>query len=174
MHHKDASIDFDAGAGAADLLDFSALSASNNVTVDLGAGTVNITGGSNGNVTGFDRLRGTDGADTLAGTSGDNWIWGQDGNDTIDGAMGDDILDGGAGDDTFVIANSDGNDSITGGTGTDTYDGSGVTDNMIFDLASSTVTAGAHTDAVSGIEKFLGGTGTNIFIGNNSNNWFDC
>ncbi|HEY8190977.1 MAG TPA: hypothetical protein VIG74_01030, partial [Alphaproteobacteria bacterium] len=42
-----------------------------------------------------------------------------------------------------------------------------------FDMVSGIVTAGAHTDAVSGVEKFLGGTGTNIFIGNSGNNWFD-
>jgi Ca2+-binding RTX toxin-like protein len=78
------------------------------VNIDASAGTVTgaLTGGGSftDTISGFERLRGSNGNDVIAGEAGvDNWLEGRDGADTLDGAGGNDTLDGGSGSDWFTI-----------------------------------------------------------------------
>lgn len=74
-------------------------------------------------------------------------------------------FNGSLGNDTFTAFLGDGNQTLNGMAGTlDTYDASAVTAAMTFDLAGNIVSGGAGTDNVSGIEKFIGGSGTNTLM----------
>lgn len=63
------------------------------VTVDLAAGTARGQG--NDDLTGIERVRGSDRDDTLIGDENDNVLKGLGGNDLLIGRGGDDVLDGG-------------------------------------------------------------------------------
>ncbi|GAW37114.1 hemolysin, chromosomal [Roseovarius sp. A-2] len=78
------------------------------VNIDATAGVATGTH-SNGTtftdtISGFERLRGSNGNDTITGEAGvDNRLEGRNGADTLDGAGGNDTLDGGSGSDWFTI-----------------------------------------------------------------------
>ncbi len=63
------------------------------VTVDLGAGALNVTGGTTGmTITNFENVTGTAQADTITGDAGSNWIDGGAGADAINGGAGQDVV----------------------------------------------------------------------------------
>jgi hypothetical protein len=84
------------------------------VNIDAGAGTVTgtLTGGGTftDTISGFERLRGSNGNDSLTGSAENEQFEGGGGNDTISGGGGDDTLAGGEGDAT-----------LNGGTGSDVF-----------------------------------------------------
>lgn len=100
--------------------------------------------------------------DLIEGTAGD---------DTLTGANSDDFLYGGDGDDTFI--HDAGEDVISGGSGTDTVDASSATNTITADLEAGTLTNNSGAvDTLSGIENVIGGTGGDIFRGNDAANVF--
>lgn len=113
-------------------------------------------------------ITGTAANDTLTGSSGNDSISGLDGDDTIIGGAGADTLSGGLGDDTFVASSGDGNDTIDGGSQAsfDFYNAASFTANMTVSLGaggSGTVADGLNTDTLTGIEKIMTGTGSDVF-----------
>jgi hypothetical protein len=92
-----------------DLSGFTALTASNGVTMTLSTSAVNgatVTGSGND--------------DALNGSSQNDTINGNNGNDTINGKGGADVIDGGKGTDDIHAGNG-GLDTLTGGDGADDY-----------------------------------------------------
>lgn len=92
-----------------DTLDFSALSSSVPVTINLknDSSTATHTGrtlktGAAGQAAYLERAFGGAGADNITGNAADNLLKGNNGADTLDGDAGTDTLDGGAGTDTGV------------------------------------------------------------------------
>lgn len=82
-------------------------SAAAGVTVNLGIGTAQNTGGSGiDTILSFQNLEGSSKNDVLTGNNQANKIYGNGGNDVIEGGAGADYLDGGAGIDTVSYASS--------------------------------------------------------------------
>jgi Ca2+-binding RTX toxin-like protein len=120
---------------------------------------------------------GGDGADQVTGTAGDNHLSGGRGDDTLDGGAGADQLDGGAGNDVEI--GGAGADRIAGGGGIDTASyipsTGGVNVNLTTGLG---VAFEAQGDTLTGIERLVGGSGsdwlrgdadTNVLTGNAGN-----
>lgn len=132
--------------------------AANGVTVALNAGaaTVSVAAGDTDTLTGIENITGTDFADTLTGDANAN------------------VLDGGNGNDTFVL--SGGADTIIGGGGVDTFNLAPASAGATLNLGSldgngfSTLTIGALTQKVSGIENITGTGFNDTFTGNGANN----
>ncbi|MGN7439056.1 MAG: beta strand repeat-containing protein [Alcanivorax sp.] len=120
---------------------------------------------------GNDDITGSDQRDIFIVANGNNIMAGENGNDdfifegaltgenTVDGGAGTDRIFGSDGDDSFTLAGissintinmGDGNDTIYGTTGDDTYNFAAV--------------------GFTGLETFDGNGGTDIIIGNSSNN----
>jgi trimeric autotransporter adhesin len=101
-----------------DTLDFSALAASDPVTVNLASITTILAShtrrtvlvGAAGEAANFENVTGGAGNDLITGNAADNLLSGRAGNDTLQGGAGNDTLSGGFG-----------NDSLVGGAGNDTY-----------------------------------------------------
>ncbi len=144
-------------------------SATEAVTVDLGAGT--STGGSGTDtLKHIDDVSGSDFNDSLTGGSGDNVLYGEGGND---------LLSGGAGD-------KDGLDSFDGGSGIDTMDYGSNTLSTTVSLFGAVACAGTFgAGAVCGaagvtggvdqilnntVENAILGTGDDTFSGSTFNN----
>src|SRR5215831_14358347 len=102
-----------------------------------------------------------------------NTLAGGDGNDRLVGRGGADTLFGGRGDDTFVAMANDGDDRIDGGDGIDTYDLSATKKGVVVDLRDgSAIGAETGTDALSGIENVVGGSGDDVLIADQHRNVF--
>ncbi|MEM8553788.1 MAG: hypothetical protein AAGF71_03075 [Pseudomonadota bacterium] len=99
---------YDAGDGAADMLDFR----NSTVAVEVSLETGTFSGGdaAGGTYTNFEALTGSDLDDTLEGDGGANILIGGAGNDSLKGRVGADHIEAGAG-----------NDIIVGGLGTDVF-----------------------------------------------------
>jgi Ca2+-binding RTX toxin-like protein len=146
--------------------------------VFVGDSEVNIFTGGDGN----DTLAGGEDADTLHGDAGDDFIDGGEGADEIDAGSGSDIVQAGGGDDTVaggdgddrVVAGvGDGNDAYVGGEDSDTYDASGTASPATFNLIAATATsAEIGDDVIVGFENAIGGSGDDVFVGNNELNIF--
>jgi Ca2+-binding RTX toxin-like protein len=100
-----------------DLLDFSGLSATRPVTVDLSSDAAlathanrTVITGAAGQAAALEHVTGGAGNDHLTGNANDNTLLGLAGNDVLSGGGGSDLVDGGTG-----------NDSHTGGSGVDQY-----------------------------------------------------
>jgi hypothetical protein len=131
------------------------------------------------------------GDDKYQGSSGsDRFVTGGDGEDEIDTYAGNDVtINGGAGHDD--IDPGAGNDSVIGGTGNDfmragdesqradgdSYDGSGGTDTLDWSQRTTGVTvvlvagaggSNAENDGVIAIERMIGGSGPDSFLGYSS------
>ena len=90
--------------GGIDRLDFSALAATDPVTVNLTSDTAlavhanrTVKTGATGQAAYFENVTGGAGNDTITGNAADNVLVGGAGNDTLDGGPGNDTLDGGSG-----------------------------------------------------------------------------
>jgi Ca2+-binding RTX toxin-like protein len=112
---------------------------------------------------GNDQIRADGGGGTIA--------YGDEGNDTLDSTGGDgQRLFGNAGDDSLaapggsghVLSPGPGNDTVAGPpTATLNYDGP---EPVTFDVAAGTA-VGQGTDTFSGVRRFDGGTGADVFLG---------
>jgi len=119
----------------------------------------------------FERLRGSQHSDTLTVTAGSE-AEGLNGNDTLIGSAGGDQLEGGNGAD--VLLPMQGNDTVIGGIegGADdsvgdtlSYANLGGASALAVNLATSTTSGNAGTDALSQIENAVGGAGGDTLTG---------
>lgn len=146
------------GQGGSDTYNFS--TRSEDFSVNLGSSRASSSFG-------FDQLYSIEnvvagsGNDTIYGSSADNILTGGDGNDTLYGLNGNDTFIGGLGSDT-----------IYGGNGRDTLDYSFATADITVSLLAGT-SSGADTgnDTLSSIETLKLGSGNDIAIGDNNDNW---
>jgi hypothetical protein len=97
---------------------------------------------------------GTQGDDNLTASSPGDVVCGLGGNDTLTGVEGDETLNGGSDNDT--LAGAAGNDVLDGGDGVDTATYSAAPAGILADLEAGTVTAGAETDTLAGVEDLTG------------------
>ncbi|TIH13737.1 hypothetical protein D0S45_14065 [Marinifilum sp. JC120] len=144
------------------------------------------SGGSSSNPhvkTGSGLLEGTDDADTLTGSSSADTLKGYGGNDTLYGEGGNDQLFGGDGNDKLY--GGEGADTLSGGTGDNTLDGgegldvasfAGFEEALTLTLNSND-TAYLNTDSgqhvLINIEGVIGGSGQDIFTGDDEANIFE-
>ncbi|MAU96063.1 MAG: hypothetical protein CMP81_09275 [Fulvimarina sp.] len=145
------------GSGFADLL--------------LGDAGANTLEGRNGNdvlrgFAGNDRLFGGNGNDELFGDFNSDFLAGGAGNDTISDGAGADTVFGEAGDD-FVLAAADGaNDAYGGGAGFDLLSYAEAIADVVIDLVNGNASGSdIGTDAISGFERAVGGSGNDRLIG---------
>ncbi|RIK76721.1 MAG: hypothetical protein DCC68_18745 [Planctomycetota bacterium] len=166
--------------GGVDVLDFTALGASDGATVNLTTGTgshtnrtfnflnaafieVLLGGAGNDNFTGNaaadNRLEGNAGNDTLSGVGGANTIGGGAGNDTMTGGVNDDL---------YLFDAGWGTDTVTDPAGaSDTLDltaiASAITGNI--GVATATFTQGGNSINVTNnmVEMILSGSGDDTF-----------
>jgi len=172
---------FDGGADI-DVLDYSTLSGTTGVTLDLdgvNVVTATVAGGINDTVanvenvigsTGDDALTGDAGANTLTGGFGADTLTGDAGSDVLAGNAGDDILDGGRGLDT--LTGGAGLDDLSGGDGDDTLDGGADDDTLAGGNDDDQLTGGAGDDTLdgnAGNDTMDGGTGTDLLSGGTGN-----
>ncbi|WP_270935020.1 calcium-binding protein [Falsiroseomonas oryzae] len=156
------------------------------------AGNDRLTGGAFGDTllggSGLDILRGLAGNDVLDGGEGDDRLDGATGNDWLIGGAGNDTLLGGAGADTLDLGT--GVDRADGGAGNDLYqvlagditssdliaDESGTEDTLqVLDLFLTLTLSfvgvsisGALAGRIQGIERFLLGSGNDVFLPTNA------
>jgi Ca2+-binding RTX toxin-like protein len=146
--------------GGSDTIDFSYLTADQNITVALGAlkaktGAVAVTktsglGGDVDQIANFENIIGGFGDDTLTGNAGNNVINGGDGNDVIAGGLGADDLDGSAGS----------GDTLNYGT-----DKKGITIDLSANSVSGAPGSDADGDVIANFENVTGGNGIDFLTG---------
>ena len=158
-----------------------------NDAVDGGTGNDMMSGGD-----GIDTLFGGANDDVMAGELGDDRLFGGDGNDTITGGGGADIVIGGDGDDVITTTAAGEGDTSFGGTGNDTFvlsnsfftghiHGDAGTDDhadasayvgfaLIADLVAGSYNDGGLVFDMTGIEHVTGGTGDDVFTGDDAAN----
>ncbi len=112
-------------------------------------------------LSGIENVLGGRGNDILSGNEGSNMLVGGAGADLLDGAAGNDALDGGIGDDT-----------LRGGAGIDTAVYAGTTGATVDLKLTSAQDTRYGRDTLTGIENLRGGTGNDIFAGNETDNVF--
>jgi serralysin len=123
-------------------------------------------------------VNGTAASTTINGTAYQDVLLGNGGNDVLRGLAGNDLIDGGIGNDTIWASAGDGNDTYIGGAGTDTLnlsattadanvnlDAAAVTVNGVLLAALTATSAQIGTDTLSGIERVIGSSGSNILVG---------
>jgi len=144
------AVNADLGGGN-DLLSYGAAT-TDNVTVDLGAGTASGFAA----ISGVENVTSGSGNDLLVGDTGSNSLNGGTGNDTLVGGLG--------------------LDTLTGGTGIDTVSYANETDAMVVNLTLNTTSrasAASVEDVLSGIENAIGGTGGDTITGSTAGNLLD-
>ena len=177
-----------------DLLDFSGLSATISVTINLGSDTALATHANRtvktaaaGQAANFERALGGAGNDSLTGNAAANRLDGGAGNDSLNGGAGNDSLIGGQGNDVFLFSAAVANetDMLTelANEGTDLLDFSAMiaavplTANLGSDAALVTHSGRTIQTAVAGqasnFENVLGGAGNDSLTGNAINNRLD-
>lgn len=97
------------GGNGADELNFSSLTTSTGITVNLNTTTSQATGVGSSIILNIEHLYGGKGNDTFTGNADNNKLRGNEGNDTLIGGAGNDQLDGGNGIDSMI--GGDGNDN---------------------------------------------------------------
>jgi Ca2+-binding RTX toxin-like protein len=171
-----------ATAGTDDMIDGSG-ETDRAMAVDLGAGTLSLTGASSLTMTvaGFEHALGGALADTLTGSAGSNILSGGAGNDTLTGGAGADILAGGDDIDTADYSSSLAAvtvDLATGsGSGGDAEGdmlveienviGTAQNDVLTGDNLANRLAGGAGNDTLSGgagADTLEGGTGDDVFL----------
>ncbi|MGL5117023.1 MAG: calcium-binding protein, partial [Beijerinckiaceae bacterium] len=138
------------GGAGSDTLSYA--SHTGNLTLDLAAGTMTISGDQADSFDGFEHVTGGGGNDSITGNSTANVLTGGGGDDTLSGGLGADTMIGGSGNDVIY---GDDADVITTGLGNDIIylDGSALTS------AATDIQAGGG--AAEGLDKlFLTGSGT--------------
>jgi Ca2+-binding RTX toxin-like protein len=107
----------------------------------------------------------------ICGGQADDILIGDNGDNILAGGGGNDRLIGGLGDDTYLFEDDFGTDTVIDVDGSDTLDFSAVTANLHFITGSYLITSGAnqvvYASATEGftslIEKFIGGSGDDVF-----------
>ncbi len=183
IHGGDGDDHIEAGAGNdtvyAGAGDDVVLGGAGNDWIWGGGGNDRLSGGEGDDVifgeAGSDTVEGDAGADMLFGGAGDDTLSGGHGGDRLMGGDGDDVLTGGAGRD--FLQGEDGDDVVKadadrvadtyeGGEDFDTLDYSAATRSLRFDLLSGRVTGvEVGEDVIAGFETFIGGSGSDHFIG---------
>ena len=157
-----------------DLLDFSLLTTTSGISVDLMTqnNAVFSVGGTGYNQTLFDieNITGTAQNDFIkGGLEVDNTFIGGSGNDTLYGIGGTNSLQGGIGDDT--IFSGIGDDVIDGGADTDTVDYSYSHNSSIsVDLGAGTASSATMNDTLTSIENVTTGSGDDTIRGSSGDN----
>lgn len=163
---------YEGGAGS-DTVDFASLS--NSVDVDLADGTA--SGPGRQELISIENIVGTARSDSITGSSVNNVIDAGAGDDRVDGGAGDDILIGGSGHDR--VDGGAGNDILIGGAGDDRYDGGSGYDLLDYSTATRSITvddgrvSGMGNDRYSNIEKIVGSSFSDTFLGDRSVDVFD-
>ena len=128
---------------------------------------------------GDDDVFGGAGRDLLLGDDGNDRIFGDAGDDTLEGGAGKDVVYAGTGDDHILATSDDGDDIYWGEDGSDTLDYAAISADITANLGSGPLshgsvdsTQGGH-DTVFGFENFIGGSGNDTIIANNSVNILD-
>lgn len=138
----------------------------------------------NGVKTGFNVIKGTDGADNLVGTLGKDLIYGFGGNDVIEGRGGNDLICAGGGNDEVIAGNDgdvvfggkgndrirggDGHDRLSGGDGNDVIAGGDGRDRLYGDGGSDVLRGNAgrdYLDGGTGADTLRGGDGDDTVKG---------
>ena len=135
-----------------DIVDFSAVTEQDGVTVDASAGDDSVAGGG-----GDDVLDGGTGNDTASGGVGNDLIYGGQGDDSLTTGTGNDTLYGGEGNDR--LANSSGDDFLYGGVGED---------ELVASLGDDTLFGGTGNDSLVGgldDDRLDGGSGNDVIFG---------
>jgi len=102
-----------------------------------------------------DTVDGGDGDDRISGGYGNDTLEGGNGNDSLIGGSGNDVLNGGAGDDT--LTGGAGADVLNGGSGMDFADYSASDAGVTVNLATGTASGGhAAGDTLSGVDGIYG------------------
>jgi CSLREA domain-containing protein len=166
-----------------DTLDFSAMTATAPVKINLGLNTVqNIHANRTlklNHTTRFENVVGGAGADRLTGNVLNNTLTGNAGNDTLNGAAGSDILNGGLNNDSYVFATATSGEADQvnelGNQGTDTLDFSALSAGVTLNLGSTAVqTVHANRtlklNVANTFENAVGGNLHDLLIGNALNN----
>ncbi len=133
-----------------------------------GTGADLLSGGPGG-----DRIDGLSGADIISGGDGLDDLEGGPDDDQIVGGEGNDLEKGGDRNDTFSDATGrpDGADDIRGDIGTDTVDYSRRTGDLDVHVDNDAGDGEAgEGDALSSIERVLGGSGDDLLVGNRFDN----
>ncbi|MBL8571852.1 MAG: M10 family metallopeptidase C-terminal domain-containing protein [Phreatobacter sp.] len=132
------------------------------VTINLALSGAQNTGGA-----GIDTLVSIE---TVTGGTGNDVITGDAQANVLNGNLGDDTIDGGAGND--FINGGGGNDVINGGDGLDTATYASFTSPVIVSLAviGPQNTGSAGIDTLLSIENLVGGSGSDMLIGNGLSN----
>lgn len=135
-----------------------------NFNVDLEAGTA-VAGNAIWSISGFERVQAAAVSGYVTYINGSNAAETLSVNPALnDGSVGV-VFDGRGGDD--LISGSAGNDTLAGGDGFDTLTYSVHTGSVQIDLRTGQVNAGPQggVDRISGFEKFILGSGDDVFIG---------
>ncbi len=161
--------DLASGEGGYDTLGFD--EGISGVTFSLAVSSAQETGNGSIVASGFEALRGTDGADELSGNSDDNRLEGQGGNDTLIGLQGYDVLDGGAGKDSFISLSGDDDDVYDGGEGSDWLDFSFGEDALEIKLSLGEQDLGTYgTDTWVNVENVRGTKFHDTIVGDVNDN----
>lgn len=179
----------DGGAGINDMIDYSAVAATNDegrgVTVNLGNTVSQWTNHSSDTLLNIEHIIGSAFNDALTGNSDKNRLVGGGGDDTLDGGFNDDTLDGGAGNNTAKFSSSTaakvdlsitvaqatgyGNDTLInirnleGGTGADEFIGNGEANRLNGAVGNDTLIGAAGDDTL------IGGSGNDSLKGGADN-----
>jgi len=139
--------------GSADQLSYAATTATG-VTVNLSTGSASGFA----SIANFLNVSGTNLVDTLTGDSNANQLLGQSGNDV------------------FIATVDDAADEFNGGSGADVVDYSAYTTGLSINLGTAEPVivfgSGVANDILRGIERLIGGSGSDEFLGNGSANTF--
>ncbi len=169
---------FDGGDGN-DTLDIKSNSSASS-TVDFSTGLVTWAGGDTASFSNVENIVANWQTQTIFGDDANNVFDAGSDDDELHGAGGNDTLLGGSGDD--ALFGDDGDDTLTGGGGHDTYDGGLGFDTVDFtysaslwtiDLGLGNAVSGSFNEAITGIEKVVGGTSADLITGDASANTLD-
>jgi Ca2+-binding RTX toxin-like protein len=156
---------------------------SDGVTVDLGAGTASIAGGSSDTLIGItaatvggsnDTLIAGSGAETLISIGTSNTLVAGSGADQLLATSGGNVLIAGGGADTLAV--SGGGNTLIAGTGTDLLAASGSANTLLGGSGDTLISTGAANTLVagSGVETLVTGGSGDTLIGNADGSTLDA
>ncbi len=187
------TVEIETASGANDTLDFSGVTGTNGITLDMGSSASQDVFGLGTFfiklINAINTITATENDDVIFGTDDDDTINAGGGNDTVNAGAGDDTVNGGAGNDTIdgeddddtlngdegddFIDGSEGDDLINGGDDNDTLYGCQDNDTLNGDDGDDEIYGGCDntTGIVSedGEDIINGGAGNDTIYGGNNN-----